>query len=62
MANNRALQVRGLLLCQNDNLGQTCTNFVRVAARIQVEQLIPAQQNPPGGCIGSGGDPLSVQV
>jgi len=34
IANKRAVQVRGLLLCQNDNLGQTCTNFVMVAARI----------------------------
>jgi hypothetical protein len=34
IANNRAVQVRGLLLCQNDNVGQACTNFVMVAARI----------------------------
>jgi hypothetical protein len=34
IANNRQVQVRGLLLCQNDNVGQPCTNFVMVAARI----------------------------
>lgn len=34
IANNRPVQVRGLLLCQNDNVRQTCTNFVMVAARI----------------------------
>jgi hypothetical protein len=30
------IQVRGMLLCQNDNVNQTCTNFVMVAAKITV--------------------------
>lgn len=34
--NNARVQVRGMLLCQNDNSNQPCTNFVMVAARITV--------------------------
>jgi hypothetical protein len=33
---NAKVQVRGLLLCKNDNSNQSCTNFVMVAARITV--------------------------
>ena len=33
---NTQVQVRGLLLCQNDNLNQPCTNFVMVAAKITI--------------------------
>jgi hypothetical protein len=33
---NAQVQVRGLLLCENDNLNQPCTSFVMVAAKITV--------------------------
>jgi hypothetical protein len=36
LKNYAKVQVRGLLLCQNDNVNQTCTNFVMVAAKITV--------------------------
>jgi hypothetical protein len=36
IADSTRVQVRGLLLCQNDNVNQTCTNFVLVASKITV--------------------------
>jgi uncharacterized protein DUF5666 len=33
---NAKAQVRGFLLCENDNLNQPCTNFLMVASRITV--------------------------
>lgn len=36
LRSNAKVQVRGLLLCQDDNTNQSCSNFVMVAAKITV--------------------------